>query len=577
MRSRIYSTILPGSCFGGVDNEFSQLADLNKVDLPCSDTAFYALRFIRLLLLTTLVIAISGCDIFDGGGGNDDQVTPPTEPPVEPPFVNAVIVDGKEWLQPADFTGYIFQQINDVCPAPAGVCSGSLQGSTFDLTGYTWASIMDVSSLFNAYGVNPPFTEPFQYREDDDASLAMSRDFEVTANFCFGDCPYTWILVAGMVRDPAPAGALPYQPIAFLDSCARQSGAAGCTFSNTSGFGVGGESDGFETPSDDLGVWFWRPFIGSELDTVTIDGKKWLQPADFPDYAYDQVSVTCPAGVCSGRLPGSTFDLTGYTWASIDEVSALFNAYGLNPPFTEPFQTREDQDAAIAISGDFENTGSICDGDCNDVSSILIGMVRDQAPAGESPYTPFVAEDHFANTPSIVHPDAGVGIWFWRLAEPDIVTVDGREWAQVDQFTNLSWNDINDVCPMGICIDNGVLNGHNMTGWTWASVDDVNALFNYYIGSDELGSGPDYLSDSNSANSVWGPAFFRDGWRATYSHPNVLRITQGWVSGVLGLGDGYLSYLMDVEDEGGWINDELDTRKTPLISDDVGGWFYRTP
>ncbi len=64
------------------------------------------------------------------------------------------------------------------------------------------------------------------------------------------------------------------------------------------------------------------------------------------------------------------------------------------------------------------------------------------------------------------------------------VTVDGREWAQVDQFSNLSWNDINAVCPAGVC--SGILNGYNMTGWTWASVGEFEQLISAY---EELGTG----------------------------------------------------------------------------------------
>lgn len=91
--------------------------------------------------------------------------------------------------------------------------------------------------------------------------------------------------------------------------------------------------------------------------------------------------------------------------------------------------------------------------------------------------------------------------------EPDTVTVDDKEWAQVDLFTNLSWNDINAVCPAGVC--SGILNGYNMTGWTWASIDDITALFNHYFGSDELGPAPDATSDCAGALP-----FFTDGWRA---------------------------------------------------------------
>jgi hypothetical protein len=97
------------------------------------------------------------------------------------------------------------------------------------------------------------------------------------------------------------------------------------------------------------------------------------------------------------------------------------------------------------------------------------------------------------------------------IFEPGLatVTVDGREWAQVDQFTGLSWNDINAVCPEGAC--SGILNGFDMTGWKWASVDDVIALFNHYIGSDELrlGQYPLMYVDCIGVNR-----FFRDGWRA---------------------------------------------------------------
>ena len=96
----------------------------------------------------------------------------------------------------------------------------------------------------------------------------------------------------------------------------------------------------------------------------------------------------------------------------------------------------------------------------------------------------------------------------------DTVTVDGTEWAQPDLFINLSWNDINTVCPGGECINGGVLNGKDMTGWKWASVDDVNGLFNFYIGAPELGPGEDHYVQ---LNSLWAPAIFANGWRSTHS------------------------------------------------------------
>ncbi len=98
------------------------------------------------------------------------------------------------------------------------------------------------------------------------------------------------------------------------------------------------------------------------------------------------------------------------------------------------------------------------------------------------------------------------------IFEPGLatVTVDGREWAQVDQFTSsLSWNDINAVCPEGAC--SGILNGFDMTGWKWASVDDVIALFNHYIGSYDLRLG----QWSSPSDCIGVNRFFREGWSAT--------------------------------------------------------------
>ncbi len=63
--------------------------------------------------------------------------------------------------------------------------------------------------------------------------------------------------------------------------------------------------------------------------TVRVDGKvqEWLQVTDFDRYSYDQIREVCPEGICSGTLPGSTIDLTGYFWASSNDVSLLHSAY----------------------------------------------------------------------------------------------------------------------------------------------------------------------------------------------------------------------------------------------------------
>jgi hypothetical protein len=109
---------------------------------------------------------------------------------------------------------------------------------------------------------------------------------------------------------------------------------------------------------------------------------------------------------------------------------------------------------------------------------------------------------------------------------PDTVAVDGREWAQVDQFTDLSWSDINAVCPEGVC--DGMLNGYNMTGWTWASVEDVTALFNHYTGSDYIFSG-NFVGGGIPIECSVIEKFYNDGWRPLPSESHIFA-TAGWLA-----------------------------------------------
>ena len=51
----------------------------------------------------------------------------------------------------------------------------------------------------------------------------------------------------------------------------------------------------------------------------------------------------------------------------------------------------------------------------------------------------------------------------------------------------LSWDEIKAVCSAQTGACSGLLNGYKMAGWTWASLDDVTALFNFYLGSEVLG------------------------------------------------------------------------------------------
>jgi hypothetical protein len=103
----------------------------------------------------------------------------------------------------------------------------------------------------------------------------------------------------------------------------------------------------------------------------------------------------------------------------------------------------------------------------------------------------------------------------------------------VDLFTNLSWNDINAIFPAGVCVDGGVLNGYAMTGWTWASIDEVNALFNSFLiatglsGEDLLGPG---VASYQETGSVWATDFFGSDWLPTLTDLPALQTICGWTS-----------------------------------------------
>jgi len=158
----------------------------------------------------------------------------------------------------------------------------------------------------------------------------------------------------------------------------------------------------------------------------------------------------------------------------------------------------------------------------------------------------------------------------------DTVTVHSREWAQVDLFLDpdfrLDFDDVLDICPAGIC-GSGLVNGYDVSGWTWATIDDVNVLLNHYIGADQLGPGADRYLELDSA---WAPAFFADGWRETdplYENGialnGVTRTPSSFRGGLL---------IGGIYDNSPGRRDNADTSFPHGVfspQPQVGAWFYR--
>jgi hypothetical protein len=159
------------------------------------------------------------------------------------------------------------------------------------------------------------------------------------------------------------------------------------------------------------------------------------------------------------------------------------------------------------------------------------------------------------------------------------VAMNGKAWAPMSGFGNLSWDDINAVCPAtngGHCLVGGKLMEYDMTGWTWASVDDVNALLNSYLGSGTIGPGPDSLP-----SSLVGLPLRQAGFPATAFQQScggcAAYTWKGWTSTVAGVpGQAHLAevfFSVAITNFGG--------HATTLLTDDSSAghsaWFYRTP
>ena len=95
----------------------------------------------------------------------------------------------------------------------------------------------------------------------------------------------------------------------------------------------------------------------------------------------------------------------------------------------------------------------------------------------------------------------------------------GNRWASVYDIAGLNWNEIAAVCPRdGYTACTGVLDGSDVSGWIWATQEQVRALFKEVTGLGPELDQPQY----REINSAWAPA--------ALARLNVSGIAQGWVS-----------------------------------------------
>jgi hypothetical protein len=188
----------------------------------------------------------------------------------------------------------------------------------------------------------------------------------------------------------------------------------------------------------------------------------------------------------------------------------------------------------------------------------------------------------------------------------DTVTVDGWEWAQPDLFSELSWQDIADVCGTAYLCENQELNGYDMTGWQWAYAEQVDALINIYLQSaglsgDDLMSGFDFYIDAEppgtSASDSTFDDFFALSSEVPYASQHGFRQTvpsNGYITGGITRSEygfdlaagAYVSSTFfsgntpsgePAFDEQAWRGEASTDQRVDKNTSGTGAWLVRTP
>lgn len=101
----------------------------------------------------------------------------------------------------------------------------------------------------------------------------------------------------------------------------------------------------------------------------------------------------------------------------------------------------------------------------------------------------------------------------------------GKEWRQVTDTQGISWSDIASACPLnGISACNGSVDGVNLTGWTFASAQQVGDLFSYF------GDFPGGITLANVPQATSHAGEFLDTAIGPTYTDNVIRFVMGWTS-----------------------------------------------
>jgi hypothetical protein len=314
-----------------------------------------------------------------------------------------------------------------------------------------------------------------------------------------------------------------------------------------------------------------------DTDTVTVDGMVWAQSDLFTNLSWDDINDVCPLGECTGGVTLNGYDMTDWFWASPDDVNALFNFYiGSDDMGPGPSSNSDifDDSASAFFLDEWRPTTD--DGMQTETRGWL-NQLSDNSEAYQGSARTETDYSYLSTSQDLSQATgtADAGAWFYRPRPvgpiTDTVVVAGREWAQPDLFTNLTWDEINAVCPGGTCEAGGILKGNTMTRWVWATNEDLKWLLLHY-GADLFSISEPYPS-LHEDDSAWAPAFYGDSWRETYIN-SAERATSGWLSdiGPYGTHGGVEEGILEGFFDSAWAEhpDPQDSRER-----ERGAWFYR--
>ncbi len=155
------------------------------------------------------------------------------------------------------------------------------------------------------------------------------------------------------------------------------------------------------------------------------------------------------------------------------------------------------------------------------------------------------------------------------------VIIGDKDWRQLTDITGFSWNDFDAVfdTSTGACDTVGCLVGGslNLTGYTWASTNEVNDLFMFYTG----GTGLDSLTLENSIATGTGAldGLFVD-FNPTFQLAAIeFRLLAGWTRDSSLDGKGHMVWANQVFSATSIGFDFIRPELGELIK---GGWVYST-